>query len=72
MSKPAGTKNIKAINESTKRIETLTSQYKKKRLTTENYIKEVHLALSQMTSERDYIGYLTHIGQLQKNNIDNE
>ena len=71
MSKP-GSKNIKMIKESTKRIETLTSQYKRKRMTTENYIKEVHMSLSQMTSERDYVEYLTHIGQLQKNNKENE
>lgn len=62
-----GSKDVKTMNESTKRIETLTSQYKRKRMTTENYIKEVHLALSQMTTERDYIEYLTHIGQLTKN-----
>lgn len=67
-----GSKNVKIMNESTKRIESLTTQYKRKRMTTENYIKEVHLALSQMTSERDYVEYLTHIGQLQKKNKDNE
>lgn len=67
-----GSKNVKMVNESTKRIEALTAQFKRKRMTTENYIKEVHMALSQMTSERDYIEYLTHIGQLQKNNKDNE
>ena len=67
MSKP-GSKNVKMINEATKRIETLTSQYKKKRITTENYIKEVHLSLSQMSDERDYVEYLTNIGQLIKTN----
>lgn len=61
-----GSKNVKMVNESTKRIEALTTQFKRKRMTTENYIKEVHVALSQMTSERDYIEYLTDIGQLQK------
>lgn len=71
MSKP-GSKNVKMINEATKRIETLTNQFKRKRITTENYIKEVHLSLSQMSDERDYIKYLTNIGQLQKNNKDNE
>jgi hypothetical protein len=62
-----GSKNVKIMGESEKRIESLTVQFKKKRMTTENYIKEVHIALSQMTSERDYIEYLTHIGQLTKN-----
>ena len=67
-----GSKNVKIMNESTERIESLTTEFKKKRMTTENYIKEVRLALSKMTSERDYVEYLTHIGQLQKKNKDNE
>lgn len=61
-----GSKDIKNVNDSTKRIELLTARFKRRRMTAENYIKEVHLALSQMSNERDYIEYLTHIGQLQK------
>lgn len=60
----AGTKNIKQINESIKRIESLTNQYKRKRMSEENYIKSVHEALSKMTNERDYISYLSNIGQI--------
>jgi Ni,Fe-hydrogenase III large subunit len=59
-----GTKNIKQINESIEMIENLTKQYKKRRMTEENYIKGVHEALSRMTSERDYISYLSNIGQI--------
>jgi hypothetical protein len=61
-----GSKNIKAINESSNRIESLTIQFKKKRMSIEEYIKEVHISLSMLTSERDYIEYLTDIGQISK------
>jgi hypothetical protein len=60
----AGTKNIKQINESIKTIELLTKFYKRKRMTEETYIKKVHEALSKMTNERDYISYLSNIGQI--------
>lgn len=59
-----GSKNVKDINKSIKRVESLTEQYKKKRISTENFIKEVHISLSKMTSERDYVEYLSNIGQI--------
>lgn len=59
-----GSKNVKDINKSIKRVESLTDQYKKKRISTENFIKEVHISLSKMTSERDYVEYLSNIGQI--------
>jgi len=61
--KNTGTKNLVAINKSIKNIELLTEQFKRKRITTDNYVKEVHIALSRLTSERDYIEYLSNIGQ---------
>lgn len=59
----AGSINMMAINESIKTIEFLTSNYKKKRMSTENYIKQVHENLSKMTSQRNYLDYLKNIGQ---------
>ena len=58
-----GSKNIVAINNSLDRVDALTKQFKLKRISTENYIKEVHLALSGLTDERNYIEYLSNIGQ---------
>ena len=58
-----GSVNVKEIKEAVKSIELYTSLYKRKRLTTENYIKKVHIALSRLTSQRDYFEYLRNIGQ---------
>lgn len=58
-----GTKNIVAINSSINTVESLTNQFKLKRISIEEYIKEVHIALSGMTNERNYIEYLSNIGQ---------
>jgi len=58
-----GTINVAKINESIKSIECLTSQYKRKRMTTEQYIKNVHENLSNLTTERNYFEYLRSIGQ---------
>ena len=59
----AGTVNVKIIRESIKSIEVHTSLYKKKRITTENYIKALHDSMSKMTTQRDYLEYLKNIGQ---------
>ena len=58
-----GTVNVKEITEAVKSIEMLTSQYKKRRMSTENYIKHVHENLSKLTTERNYLEYLKNIGQ---------
>lgn len=58
-----GTKNVVAINESVKNIETLTSQFKRKRITQEEYILKVNQHLAKMADERNYIEYLVNIGQ---------
>ena len=58
-----GTKNIVAEKNSINSIETLISQYKKKRLTTDEFVVRINQSLSHMTNERDYIKYLTNIGQ---------
>lgn len=62
--KEIGTINVPKINESVKSIEYLTSQYKRKRITTEQYIKSVHESLSNLTTHRNYSEYLKHIGQI--------
>lgn len=58
-----GTKNVVAINESVKNIETLTAQFKRKRITQEEYILKVNQSLAKMADERNYIDYLVNIGQ---------
>lgn len=59
----AGSVNTAEIKEAIKSIEVLTSQYKKRRLNTENYIKLVHENLSNLTNQRNYREYLNKIGQ---------
>lgn len=61
--KEPGTINVVKINESIKSIQFLTSQYKRKRIDTENYIKLIHESLSKFTTERNYLDYLKNIGQ---------
>ena len=61
--KETGTVNVKCINESINSIESLTKMYKSKRMSTENYIKNVHECLSKMTTQRNYVEYLKNIGQ---------
>jgi hypothetical protein len=61
--KEPGSINVKQITESIKTIELLTTQYKKKRLSTDKYIQQVHENLAKLTNERDYIKYLKSIGQ---------
>lgn len=58
-----GSVNTKQITESLKAIEVLTSQYKRKRMSTENYIQMMHENLSKLTDERNYWEYLKNIGQ---------
>jgi hypothetical protein len=61
--KKSGTKNVVAIKESIKNIETLTAQFKRKRLSHDEYVLRVNQNLSKMTDERNYIEYLVNIGQ---------
>lgn len=58
-----GSKNVVMIEKSINNIELLTDQFKKKRLTEEEYIRRVNKNLANLTNERDYIEYLTNIGQ---------
>jgi hypothetical protein len=62
--KEHGIKNTREIDNSIKKIELLTTMYKRKRMTEEAYIKGIHEALSKMTDQRNYIEYLSNIGQL--------
>ena len=59
----AGSVNMVKITESIKAIEFLTKQYKRKRMTTESYIKLIHENLSNLTTQRNYVEYLNNIGQ---------
>lgn len=61
--KEPGSVNTKEITESIKTIEMLTNQYKRKRLTTEQYLLYMNESLSKLTIERNYLEYLKHIGQ---------
>jgi hypothetical protein len=61
-----GTKNVVAIQNSISNIETLTSLFKTKRLSYEEFVEGVNKNLSDMTSERDYIQYLRNIGYYDK------
>lgn len=58
-----GSKNVVAIDKATRNIEQLTELFKRKRLTKEEYIREVNQSLASMTDERNYIEYLVNIGQ---------
>lgn len=58
-----GSVNVKEINEAVKTIEMLTSQYKRKRMSTDKYLSLMNESLSKLTSERNYAEYLKHIGQ---------
>jgi hypothetical protein len=61
--KEPGSVNVKEIIESIKTIEMLTSRYKRKRMSTEDYLLHMNESLSKLTSERNYLEYLKHIGQ---------
>ena len=61
-----GTKNVVAINNSVSNIETLTSLFKTKRISYEEFVEGVNKNLSGMTSKRDYIEYLRNIGYYDK------
>ena len=61
--KEPGSVNVKKITESIIAIENITTQYKKKRISTEKYIIQIHENLSKLTTQRDYLEYLKNIGQ---------
>lgn len=58
-----GSKNVKKINEELKCIETLTKQFKRKRISLEQYTRQINESLSNMNNQRDYLIYLKNIGQ---------
>ena len=63
-----GSKNIVAIQKSTKKIEDLTSQFKMKRISYETFVQGLNQAMSEMTSKRDYLEYMRNIGYFEKFN----
>jgi|AACY02.4.fsa_nt_gi hypothetical protein len=64
MNKETGTINYLEKKDSIKNIELMTERYKKNKLTTEEYITLVHENLLKLTNKRDYVKYLTDIGQI--------
>jgi hypothetical protein len=58
-----GSTNTEDIKESIQKIEILTNLYKRKRMSTSEYIRQIHESLSKLTTERDYLEYLKSIGQ---------
>lgn len=61
-----GTKNVVAINNSVSNIETLTSLFKTKRISYDEFVQGINQNLSDMTNKRDYIEYLRNIGYYDK------
>jgi hypothetical protein len=62
--KEAGTFNYVKTHEAIRNIEYLTKRFKRNRMSAENYIIGVNQNLVNMTTPRNYIEYLKHIGQL--------
>ena len=62
----SGTKNVVAIQNSILNIETLTSLFKTKRISYDEFVQGINKNLSDMTNERDYIQYLRNIGYYDK------
>ena len=61
-----GTKNVVAINKSVSNIETLTSLFKNKRISYDEFVQGINQNLSDMTNKRDYVEYLRNIGYYDK------
>jgi len=61
--KEIGFVDMVKVNESIESIEFLTTQYKKRRMTTASYVKLIRENLNKLSSERDYFEYLHRIGQ---------
>ena len=62
----SGTKNVVAIQNGIESIEKLTELFKLKRISYEEFVEGINLNLSNMTSKRDYVKYLTNIGYFEK------
>lgn len=58
-----GSVNMKEITESIKTIEILTRRFKRRRMSTQEYLTLMNKSLSKLTRERDYYEYLKNIGQ---------
>ena len=64
MEKTSGSHNFIEHSNAIKRIELITKRYKNKKIKTEDYIIEIHSCLEKLTTKRNYIEYLTSIGQI--------
>ena len=64
MIKETGTINFLEKQDSIKNIEIMTKLFKRNKLTTDQYMKSVHENLSKLSNKRDYVKYLTDIGQI--------
>lgn len=58
-----GTRNVTAEREAIEAIESIIRQFKKRRMTRDEFVRRVNQNLSKMADERDYIQYLQNIGQ---------
>lgn len=64
MAKETGTVSYVDKRDSIKQIELITDRFKKGKINSEDYIKQIHENLQKLTTKRDYINYLMNIGQL--------
>lgn len=58
-----GTTNMKEVNEAIHTMDILMKLYKRKRMTTSDFQKKMTEQLVKMESKRDYLQYLSNIGQ---------
>ena len=64
MNKETGTYDFVSKKDSIKNIEIFTQQFKRGRISSDEYIKIVHENLQKLANKRDYINYLMSIGQM--------
>lgn len=64
MKSETGTYNWIEQKQALKNIELFTERFKRNKISTEDYIKNIHLNLLKLSNKRDYYGYLESIGQL--------
>lgn len=63
MKENIGTYNYVSKQQALKNIEMATSRFKRNKISTEEFISDVHKSLQMLTDKRDYWKYLDNIGQ---------
>lgn len=61
-----GTKNTVVVTNATNKIDKLTNLFRRKRISYEEYFREVNICLVEMTTERDFLEYMKNIGYFDK------